>query len=759
MLTASCPSGITCGITGATNNQYPSFSATLTVTAASNANPTNYPITLTATGGGVTKTTSTTITVTQATPFDFSVTHLGSATILAGNTAQIGITVALTGGTTQTVSLSYTGTPPSGSSVTLSPASGTPTFSSIFTMTTQSTTPAGTYQFAVTGTGGGKTRSTTAFYVTIQSPPTFDFSISVGGSNTVEQGKTATVSATISTISGSPQTVSVYYSGSCPAATSCSLNPGSGTPYFASTFTFQTSATTPLGTYSFTITGTGGGKTHTSTQFSITVKTSPPPPDVFDFSMTNSGNANINYPASQSTTVTVSTTLNAGSTTTATVYFSVNGCPVGLSCAMNPSSGSPPFTATLTLTTNQDVKAGQSTITVTGSGGGKQHSTTFYVTVTTTQFDFSISANSMNPSSIMQGQSGSAKIVVSPISGSGTVTLGILNTASCPLQATCTFTTSSGTPYFESTLTVTPSISTPVGIYSMIITGTGGGHLYQTSVSFTVTAITFDFILPLTSANPVTQGETTTATATATMIGSSSPQPIALSISNCPPSSTCNLSPASGTPTFQSTLTIVTSTLTPAGSYNVIVTGTGGGNTHQAQVVVQVTAIQTCNLSNPVILISFTDSQGTQTLNDPRGTYTVDPDFAVTAQPLQSACVLQDVQIVFIPWVDSYQSNPPRVPTQSMSKTGQSWSKTLHGDPGKYFFNAGVTTPSGTSWALSALKLDFTNSQGTVTWLLQAGGFNLLSLFMGLLTPIRIIGFILVLFGAVMVWPLRKPMP
>src|SRR3989344_1309157 len=93
--------------------------------------------------------------------FDFSVSaNPSSGSAEAGTNAQTTVTVTLVSGVTQSVSLSQTGCPPS-STCTFTPGSGNPTFTSTFDVATSSSTPAGTYPVNLIGTSGSTVRSTT----------------------------------------------------------------------------------------------------------------------------------------------------------------------------------------------------------------------------------------------------------------------------------------------------------------------------------------------------------------------------------------------------------------------------------------------------------------------------------------------------------------------------------------------------------------------------------------------------------------------
>jgi hypothetical protein len=100
----------------------------------------------------------------------------------------------------------------------------------------------------------------------------------------------------------------------------------------------------------------------------------------------------------------------------------------------------------------------------------------------------------------------------------------------------------------------------------------------------------FDFDIKVNpSSGTVSQSGNISTTVTVTLI-SGSPQTVTLSASGLPSGATATFTPQSGLPTFQSTLTIATSSTTPAGTYNVTIAGTGGGLTKTATYMLTVTA-------------------------------------------------------------------------------------------------------------------------------------------------------------------------
>lgn len=107
----------------------------------------------------------------------------------------------------------------------------------------------------------------------------------------------------------------------------------------------------------------------------------------------------------------------------------------------------------------------------------------------------------------------------------------------------------------------------------------------------------FDFSL---SRNPIsgkiTQGQSATSSIKATLVDGKT-QTVQLSVSGCPASTSCSLNPTSGNPTFYSTLTILTSSTTPLGTYSITISGVGGGKTRTTAYTLTVNPIP-CNCTS-----------------------------------------------------------------------------------------------------------------------------------------------------------------
>ena len=166
------------------------------------------------------------------------------------------------------------------------------------------------------------------------------------------------------------------------------------------------------------------------------------------------------------------------------VALSVTGAPNGVSASFNPIFGTPPFTSTLSVTTTPSVAPGSFTLTITGSGGGTSHSTQISATVSQTP-DFSLDVNPPSQS-LVQGQTASYTIHVASLNGfNSPVSLTI---AGAPAGVNPVLSVPSGTPDFDSALTITTSTNTLNGTYTITVTGTGGGLSHQVNLVLTITS-------------------------------------------------------------------------------------------------------------------------------------------------------------------------------------------------------------------------------------------------------------------------------
>ncbi len=288
---------------------------------------------------------------------DFSLsTTPSSVTVTAGSPASYTENITATGGFTGSVSLSISGLP-AGASGTFNPNPATGA-SSALTVTTSSTTPAGSYVFTVTGTSTSPalTHTSTATLV-VQSPPTPDFSLSTTPSSvTVTAGSPASYTENITATGGFTGSVSLSISG-LPAGASGTFNPNPATGA-SSALTVTTSSTTPAGSYVFTVTGTSTSPALTHTSTATLVVQSPP-----DFSLSTAPSS-MTVTAGSPASYIENITRTGGFT--GSVTLSISGLPAGASGTFNPNPATGASSA-LTVTTSSTTPAGSYVFTVTGT--------------------------------------------------------------------------------------------------------------------------------------------------------------------------------------------------------------------------------------------------------------------------------------------------------------------------------------------------------------------------------------------------------
>lgn len=302
---------------------------------------------------------------------DFTLTSApASVSVTQGATANYTETVTPQNGFTGTVALTIAGLP-TGATATFTPSSLT-SGNSALAVTTDATTPAGTYTLTITGTSGTLTHTATATLV-VTVPIVGDFAVTASpGSQTVTAGANTSYTATVTPSGGFNGTVTFSASG-LPAGATASFNPGSVTSSGSSTMTVTTSTSTPAGTYTLTITGTAGTLVHSTT---VTLVVNPAP--VPDFTISAA-------PASQTITRNTSgnytVTITAVNGFTGTVTLSVTGLPTRVTATFTPTTVTGSGTSTMRITVNRRAAVGTSTLTIHGVSGALNHTTTVGLTI------------------------------------------------------------------------------------------------------------------------------------------------------------------------------------------------------------------------------------------------------------------------------------------------------------------------------------------------------------------------------------------
>jgi hypothetical protein len=524
--------------------------------------------------------------VSPAPTFDFSLSNSGDMAVTQGNSGLNTISVTMVNVQSQVVSLSCNTGLPSGAACVFNPSSAGSNFTSSLTVTTLSFTPPGSYPITVTGTSGSTSRQS-PFTLTVNAPPlSFDFSISGSPTNqTVTQGQSASYSLMLNPISGAAQTVSLNLSG-CPTDATCSINPQTGSPTFTSMLNVATASSTPPGRYSITLTALSGGLTH-STTLALTVTSLPP---VFDFGISTSP-ANQTAIVGQSITYTISLSLVSGNTQP--VSLSLSGCPAGVSCSFAQQSGNPTFATILTVATVTSTTPSTYSLLIAATSGTVTHSTTATLVVrapTQPPFNFDLS----NSGGITVTQGGSASNTISARLLGGT-TQPVTLSCAVPSAISCSLNPASGTPGFQSILTIGTLPSTSTVTELVTVTGIAGGTTRTTQFNLTVVQYVVQYVVgyrpPTVSLSPISGPAGTFVTVTGSNFAAADTTCL---ISSLPGSlwsnSTCSASAGSVVGSFAVAPNAVSGT-----TYTVLFTG-GTGDAASATFTVTVDP-NTCTVS------------------------------------------------------------------------------------------------------------------------------------------------------------------
>ena len=305
----------------------------------------------------------------------------------------------------------------------------------------------------------------------------------------------------------------------------------------------------------------------------------------FDFSLSLSPTGG-NVSAGSNTFSTVTVTYVKGKNQL--VSLSASGQPSGVTITFSPSSVFPTATSTMSIGISSTVTPGTYTITVKGVGGGVTKRATYTLTVTQQQpFDFSLS---LSPTSgtVQQGKNVTTIITANLVSGS-TKTVSF-SASGLPSGTSIYFAPSSCSPSCNSFVGFVTSSTTPLGNYSIIISGTDGTITRTaTYILSVIPPPPFDYSI---SVNPsgilVARGSSNTSTISVTLLNGAS-QPVSLSVTGCEVAGAiCSASPNNGNPTFQSTLNVITFFNSTTGTFPITITGTGGGVTRTASASVTI---------------------------------------------------------------------------------------------------------------------------------------------------------------------------
>ncbi len=417
-----------------------------------------------------------------------------------------------------------------------------------------------------------------------------DFSLSANPSTvSFNAGTTSSFTVAVSSLNGFTSTVnlSTNVSPSRGLSVGCSPNAISGG---SGTSTCSLNSSTP-GSYTVQVTGTSGSLSHT-VSVSVSVMQPPPPPD-FAVSANPTSLSTVQG-SSGSSTITV--TSQNGFTGTVTLSITANS--TNLACS--PSSGSiTGGSGTFTLSCSGSV-AGNYLSKVTGTSGTLSHATSVTYTITTpTHPDFSITIRPANITTY-PGFSGLLSAVdVNTVNGfSGTVALATTNQVGLSFSlfpSTIEFVNGSPTCGCESELLVATTSATPLGRYTVNVTGTSGSVTHWATMTLIVASSDFALSSEFASQSAPLGGVADTIITvngvngfygSVNLVVTSSSKAISCMFITA---TTTSANVVVNLPFGTASVDLSCNTLGPAGLYNATVVGTSGSLTHSIVFSVTVT--------------------------------------------------------------------------------------------------------------------------------------------------------------------------
>jgi uncharacterized membrane protein len=457
-------------------------SAVMTVTTLAGTPAGSYPLTVTATSGTLSHSANLTLTVT-----DFSIAATpATQPVVTGGSAVYSVTISALSGFSGSVALTISGLP-AGAGATFNPSTVSGSGTSTLTVTTAPGTSAVGYPLVITAASGALSHTAG---VTLN---VTDFSASATpATQSVMPGGTTSYAVSVSSVNSFAGTVGLTVSG-LPAGATAGFSPTTISGSGASTLTVTAGSGTAAGNYPLTITATSGSFTRTA---SVTLT-------VTDFSISA---APPSQPVLAGASVPYTVSITALNGFNGTVGLAVSGLPSGASAGFSPASIPGSGSSTMTVTTAAGTAPASYPLTITATSGTVSRTSNVTLIVTAPP-DFTLGTTPASQG-VLAGVSAPFTTTVSALNGfSGSVSLSI---SGLPAGASATFTPTSINGSGSSSLSVSTSVSTPVGSYPLVVTGTSGSLSHTNNLTLIVTAPTSGGSLSGSFATPQTSIQLTT---------------------------------------------------------------------------------------------------------------------------------------------------------------------------------------------------------------------------------------------------------
>jgi pseudomonalisin len=507
--------------------------------------------------------------------------NLSSASIAMaqGAGAGVNVTLGVSGGFHSTVLLSVTGLP-AGVTASFAPASLAAPGSGVsaLSLNASSQMVAGSYSIQVTANGGTVTQNA-SLNLTVTPPAGFALTVATP-SVTLAQGGVAMAGVNVA-VSGGFSNAIVLSATGLPAGLTANFAParvaapGSG----ASTLTLSATSQAVAGNYTVQVTANGGTVTQNAS-LNVTIAL----PGSFTLGLSASS---VSVKQNASMMVGVGVSVSGGFNNA--VALSAMGLPAGVTAGFTPASLTAPGSgaSALLVRAGPQAVAGSYPIEITATGGGITQTQALTVTVLP-QPGFTLSETTGSVS-IVQGTSTSVAINVAVSGGfNAKMTLAVAGQTggmAVKLSATGFAVPGSGT----STLALTTTAQTGVGVYTMQVTAGGGG--LTGTLPLIVTVAPPPTLAISAGAPSVSLAQGGNAGVSLNVAGANGfNAPVTLSASGLGNGVTASFSPASfaAPGSGASVLAFAASAGATTGSRTVLITATAGGVTKTTTLAVTV---------------------------------------------------------------------------------------------------------------------------------------------------------------------------
>jgi uncharacterized membrane protein len=309
------------------------------------------------------------------------------------------------------------------------------------------------------------------------------------------------------------------------------------------------------------------------------------------------------------------------------VNLLIKGLPPDVTASLSSGGSVPDFNTVVTFIANKNVLTGIFPLKIVAASLMGKQTYNFKLTVlngsdttgdTTNHDPFTYTVNGIGDVNVHTGNSASKDLEVKLLTGTAeNVSLALTG---LPAGLTSSFTHSSGLPTYTTSLNVEAGATATPGTYPVTLkaTSSAGTQNYNFNVVVSTTTNQFDYTVNGINDLTVQQGGNGNLPLSVSLL-SGTAENVSLSLTGLPAGASSSFSPASGLPSFNTTLNVTTTNAVAAGTYplslkstssagtktfgfNLIVTGNNGGDCAQG-VAGNYTSMDSCTATagTPVI--------------------------------------------------------------------------------------------------------------------------------------------------------------